>query len=293
VPVAITGAPGYPRNLVITQSGPGGTTANLSWSPPSNGTVTAYVIDAGTSSGAVNVGTFPVGPVTSLQAQVACGIYFVRIRATNALGSSGASNEVSMNVCNVVATPGAPTNLSSTVAGSTVSLAWAAPTTGGPPSGYLVEAGFSPGTTAVTLPLGNQTSLSVPGVAQGVYYVRVKATNVSNGVTQTSPASNEIQVVVGNPVLPPGAPGGLTATVGAGRSVTLTWTAPSSGGSPTGYVIQAGSASGLSNLAQLAIGNTTTFTANGVPPGTYFVRVRGSNQAGQGLASNEVTVVVP
>jgi predicted phage tail protein len=58
-------------------------------------------------------------------------------------------------------------------------------------------------------------------------------------------------------------------------------------------VLEAGSATGLSNLASVAIGPATTFSTSGVPAGSYFVRVRAVNAAGSSAVSNEVIVVVP
>jgi hypothetical protein len=43
----------------------------------------------------------------------------------------------------------------------------------------------------------------------------------------------------------------------------------------------------------ISIGNVLAFGAPGVPPGVYYVRVRGFNAAGQGPVSNEVVVGVP
>lgn len=90
----------------------------------------------------------------------------------------------------------------------------------------------------------------------------------------------------------PAAPLSLTATV-AGGTVTLTWLVPTSTDPATSYVVEAGSSSGLANLAAFdTLGTATTFTATEVPAGTYFVRVRARNSAGTGAASNEVAVTV-
>jgi photosystem II stability/assembly factor-like uncharacterized protein len=91
---------------------------------------------------------------------------------------------------------------------------------------------------------------------------------------------------------PPATPTGLTSAV-SGANVTLSWTAPAGVCSLTGYVVEAGSAAGLSNLAVLPTGGTaTTFSATGVGKGTYFVRMRASNENGTSGPSNETIVRV-
>jgi hypothetical protein len=61
----------------------------------------------------------------------------------------------------------------------------------------------------------------------------------------------------------------------------------------TSYVIEAGSAPTLANLANFSTGNALTiFQASGVGPGTYYVRVRAQNAAAISAASNEVVVTV-
>jgi hypothetical protein len=94
----------------------------------------------------------------------------------------------------------------------------------------------------------------------------------------------------------PSAPRGLTASQ-SGGAVTLTWQPPSSG-VPASYVIQAGSAPGLSNIApNFDLGGTaTTFTAR-VAAGSYYVRVyaKSNSCASPALlspASNEILLTV-
>jgi len=102
-------------------------------------------------------------------------------------------------------------------------------------------------------------------------------------------SSNEIRVDIAPPPLP-SPPQSLAALV-AGNVITFTWQAPSASG-VTGYVLEAGSGPGLSNLAVLPLGDTTTFVTPPVPNGSYYVRVRGRNTSGTGPASPEVRVVV-
>jgi hypothetical protein len=75
--------------------------------------------------------------------------------------------------------------------------------------------------------------------------------------------------------------------------VSLDWDPPESG-TPTTYVIDAGSYPGGSNiLANYATGSAlVSFTATSVSTGTYVVRVKAANAAGTGPASNEIVVVV-
>jgi hypothetical protein len=90
------------------------------------------------------------------------------------------------------AAPGAPGNLAGTVAPSSVTLTWSAPTSGDPPASYVVEAGMSPGATAGTRDTGSTATTATFAVPPGQYYVRVRATNECG----LSGASNEIALTV-------------------------------------------------------------------------------------------------
>lgn len=91
----------------------------------------------------------------------------------------------------------------------------------------------------------------------------------------------------------PGPPGNLTATVNPTQTISLQWTAPTSGGVPTGYVVQIGTSTGASNVSETTItGTATSFVTPVMQVGTYFIRVRAFNGSGVSIASNEVTVNV-
>ena len=78
-----------------------------------------------------------------------------------------------------------------------------------------------------------------------------------------------------------------------GSTVSLGWLGPTTGDSPTSYVIEAGSGPGLSNILVFDTGSTAGgFQATSVPAGTYFVRLRARNSAGTSGPSNEVTIIV-
>jgi hypothetical protein len=187
-------------------------------------------------------------------------------------------------------TPDPPTNLTSSVYGSSVYLYWRAPAAGPTPATYYIEAGSVPGASDlagfVTGTVYTSYSTNVSG--GGTFYVRVRS--VAAGVM--SAPSNEILITVADPAIP-GAPYGVNVSV-SGTTVTLRWYQPYVGAAPTSYVIQASDRpGGPANLANLATGNTsTTFTATGVAGGTYFVRILAANSRGVGPASNEVSVIV-
>jgi hypothetical protein len=190
-----------------------------------------------------------------------------------------------------VAAPGAPSNLSATVSGSTVTLNWTAPVGGDAPTSYVVQAGSSTGlNNLANFDTGStSTTLVVLNVPAGTYFVRVRANNAAGA----GAASNEFQLVVagGAPCGSLSAPSGVSASV-TGSTVVLSWTAPS-GCSPTSYIIQAGSTSGASDLANFSTGSTaTTFTAAGVGPGTYYIRLLSAAAGVLSAPSTEVVFVV-
>jgi hypothetical protein len=87
----------------------------------------------------------------------------------------------------------------------------------------------------------------------------------------------------------PGPPQTLASTV-SGQFVQLNWAPPVAGGQQE-YILEAGSSSGLSNLASYTLTNTASFSAT-APQGTYYVRARARNACGTSAPSNEVILSV-
>ena len=204
---------------------------------------------------------------------------------------SGARSVVRTAVASATA-PGAPVNLVATPNGNTVTLTWGAPSSGDPVVTYIIEAGSAPGLANLANITTNNTAttFSATGVGNGTYYVRVRAQNAAG--MMSAPSDDSRLVVGGAPCTSaPNAPSGLTNSP-SGSTVTFTWTAPSAGCAVTSYLLQAGSASGQSNLASSNIGSATSYVAIGVGNGVYYVRVLATNASGQSAPSNEVVVTV-
>lgn len=212
------------------------------------------------------------------------GSGIVRVQVASNPGAQRAGTLLVAGV-SVTVTQGAfavtPPNLAAMVTGSLVSFNWSG--TPGATS-YVLEAGSVPGAANIAvLPLGAATGFQIVA-PNGTYYVRVRAWLPSG----TSTLSNEVTVVVG-PV-PPGPMGHLSSAV-VGNVATFGWTPPATGGTPSEYRLEAGSAPGLANIAVMPVQGTGLIVP-GVPPGVYFVRVRAVNAAGAGAPSNEVLVSV-
>lgn len=275
---------GAPRTLAATVTG---LDVRLTWLAPATGTPTGYVLRAGTAPGAANLFNGAVGATLSIAAPLPSGVYYARVHAQNASGLGPASNEVTFTVGTTAAPglPGAPTALAGSVSGTTVSVSWAPPSSGGAPTGYVAQVGTSPGAANVFNAAVGAITAASGTLAPGTYYIRVRAQNAAG----TGPASNEVAVTVGPSCTLPAAP--VLSGGASGGTVSLSWTTPA-GGPIAGYTLQAGSSSGASNLYNAAVGLTNGLAA-GVGPGTYYIRVLATAACGAGAVSNQLAVTVP
>jgi hypothetical protein len=173
------------------------------------------------------------------------------------------------------------------VSGGTVTITWLRPVMEDP-SDYILEAGSSTGASNLgILRSGRLTGMSFANVPFGRYYVRIR------GLFASGPrdASEELVINVGACDSMPVAPSTFTSSV-RGNVVTLNWTLPAGASEPSGFVIEAGSATGLANLAVLNLGSGMRSLTVAAPPGRYFVRIKGRNPCGDGPVSTEVMIEV-
>jgi len=269
-------APSAPPGLSASVTG---SRLTLTWGAPSGGAAASqYFLYVGTAPGVANIANgLAVGNTLTASGDLGPGRYYARVQGSNRFGAGPISGEISFVVGGLEG-PRTPAGLAVSWQGTVATLTWG---TSVGATAYILEAGTAAGASNIaTFSVGAATSYAVD-VPPGTYYVRVRAANAVG----TSAPSNEI-VLQGRGA--PNRPTSLSQS-GSGSTVNLRWTAPSGGTAPTGYVLEAGSAPGLADLAVVNLGAATTFSAT-VPPGTYYVRVRAVNARGSSPASNEIIV---
>lgn len=192
------------------------------------------------------------------------------------------------NVASGGAPPQAPTAMNANALVNTVTLTWTPSGSGGPAASYIIEAGTAPGLaniTTITVP-GSTTSLVVNDVPIGTYYVRIKARNVLG----TSGYSPTAAVTVGV-CTPPGPPGPINYSVND-QTVSLSWTAPASGGPAQNYILGVGSAPGGLDILISTYPASVTNLVTAAPYGNYYVKLAATNVCGMSAPTAEVLIQV-
>lgn len=174
-----------------------------------------------------------------------------------------------------------PTGFTGEVVGDQVTVRWQPSPMGLPATAYILEAGSGRGlANLATLDVGSALSFSAAGIPAGTYYLRVRAVTPLG----TSAPTDDLVLTVGGGAgctSPPPPPLGPLVEID-GSTISMFWF-PTTGSAPSSYVLQAGSGHGLSNLANLDVGNVQTLVVPGVPPGIYFIRVAARNACGMGI----------
>jgi len=148
-------------------------------------------------------------------------------------------------------------------------------------TGVLINGSNLTGATALTFSGSGVTAsgLSVNGAGTQItatVTIGAAAALGARNVTATTPAGTSAALLGGFTVTAPSpvaAPTNVTATVGPGNTVTLTWTDNST--NETGFSIQrATNSTFTAGMVQNFVGaNVTTFNTGSLPPGTYYFRV--------------------
>lgn len=174
-------------------------------------------------------------------------------------------------------------NLPATAAAQSVPVTIAWDQNDDNPDGYAVYIGTEPGVYTEAIDVGLATSyIFSKGVIGQRYYFNVAAYKPK---AHLGGKAKEVSAVIETPAL-----AGLEPAIVNGSNVTLKWLATSM--SPiVDFLLEAGTASGLSNIFSGSVGPTSQLSAS-VGPGTYFVRVRPRTTTHIGQAVNEVSFSV-
>ena len=241
-PTAVPSAPGAPIGLEA-EAGAGFNLLN--WTAPTdagNPSFTRYDIYRSTTSGVYGapIGNVLAGTLVFNDTTPIAGTpYFYVVRAVNTAGSSPASNEVTATSTPGPQIPTAPLELDAISGNGYVVLDWVVPANPGNPelTRYDIFRGATLGSVVylANVTAGTLTYNDTTTVNNNTYVYVVKAVNTLG----SSPASNS---ATASPGIPPGTPTGFTA-IGQRNQITLSWTAPASGG-VSNYLVYRGTTAG-------------------------------------------------
>ncbi|WP_420435575.1 fibronectin type III domain-containing protein [Candidatus Poriferisocius sp.] len=295
--------PGLPTSVQFTGTGPDRLT--VAWTAPTAtgaSAITGYTIQWCTATNKVCAGSWSSASATGTSYTIA-GLtgsisYGVRVQAVNSRGTGSWSNPTFASTT-AATPPSTPSGLAASIDDRQIALRWNAPSANGAPiTAYTVECRLG-GTAIATGNCGSSawtryttvsgTSTTISGLANGTAYdIRVRASNRAG--------SSAWATVAATPAARPRIPFDVRAS-NSGRNILVTWTAPSSGGSPiSSYTVEFCSGGCTSWRSTTVSGNppATTATLTGLSSGTtYRVRVRAANRAGESGWSTTGTATTP
>jgi hypothetical protein len=286
-------APGQPTGVSATT---GSGSATVSWTAPSNGgsAITSYTITpyiGSTAQTPTVLAGSPPGTSTTITGLTNGTAYTFTVSATNSVGTGPAS--AASNSITPAAAPAQVTGVSATAGSGGATVSWTAPSNGGSPiTSYTITPyiGSIAQTATVVSGAPPGTSTTITGLTNGTAYTFTVAATNGVGTGPASAASNSV-----TPVSAPAQVTGVSATAGNG-SASVSWTAPSNGGSAiTSYTITpyiGSTAQTATVLAGSPPASSTTITGltNGT---TYTFTVSATNSAGPGPASAASNSITP
>lgn len=276
-----TTIPDAPTGLTAT---PGNASASLSYAAPvyyGGASVTAYVAqyssDGGTTWTLANTSPSSCSTTTCTVVGLINGTsYEFEVAAVNAVGQGPWS--VPSPTVTPITTPGAPTNLTSTLASQSTQLNWSPPASNGGATITLYTVTGSPSGSCTT----STTSCVITGLTNGTSYTfTVTATNAAG----TGPSSTSTSVT---PAAVPSPPQDVTATPG-NTQATVSWSAPATdnGATITGYTVTSTPGGFTCSTSSIAPATpATSCVVTGLTNGTrYTFTVTATNAAGTSAPS--------
>ncbi|MDR2785027.1 MAG: hypothetical protein LBB83_03830 [Treponema sp.] len=212
--------------------------------------------------------------------------YYYKVAAVNSANTEGdLSNAVSGTYTGGSSSLSAPTGLTRTVSGSSVTLTWNSVSNA---MSYNVYRGTSvSGTYSQINSYTSIASYTDSPSAAGTYYYKVSAVSSSGS---ESPLSASVSATVTGGGSSPDTPTGLTPAV-SGSSVTLTWNSVSNA---TSYkVYRSTSASGTYSPINSNNYTSTSYPDSAVSAGTYYYKVSAVSSSGsESLLSASVSATI-
>ncbi|MCK9410644.1 MAG: fibronectin type III domain-containing protein, partial [Bacteroidetes bacterium] len=274
---------------VAFSAGFNGGSAITSYKYSTDGGTTFRTRAAGTTASPLVITTASSDGTTALANGTS---YNIQIKAVNVAGDGAAS---STTAATPVAVPSAPTITAITPSSGALSVAFSAGFDGGSAITsykYSTDGGTTfrtraAGTTASPIVIAFASSDGTTALVNGTSYdVQILAVNANgDGAPSATTAAT--------PRTTPSAPTNVSGTSG-NTQVSLTWTAPSDGGSAiTDYVVEFNDGSGFATFAD-GTSTSAAATVTGLTNGTsYTFRVSAVNAAGTGAISAISAAVTP
>jgi predicted RNA-binding protein with TRAM domain len=304
-----TGVASSPSASVVPSTVPGAPTIGTATSNANGQSVVSFTAPASNGGAAISSYTVsasdttnPGTPITASGAASPITVtglsngdtYSFTVTATNVSGTGPASGSTTATPTGV---PGAPTNVTAVVGGSTgtgtAAVSWTAPASNGGAgiSKYTVTSstGSKTCSTTATPPAVPATTCNVTALTNGTNYTfTVVATNAS-GNSAASVAGPVGGVVPSTTPATPSAP--TVVVAGLNGQATVTWTAPNNNGSTiTGYTLNPTPACpGCTGLTAAASPTTVSGLTNGT---SYTFTLVATNANGNSAASSASTAAV-
>ena len=245
--------PATPTNLIGSASAD---SVSLSWDAVSN--ASSYKVYRDNSL------LVPVTSNSFSESGLNDGTYLYKVAAVNSSGASSDTASISITVDN--SSPHAPTNLTATVSGSSVSLSWGIADSA---SSYKV---YRDNNFLISV---SSNSFSESGLEDGAYLYEVTSVNISGESTSKASVSVTVYTAL------PNAPTNLTAMVSS-DSVELSWDVVSDAISYKVY----------RDGSLLGSVNTNNFDDIGLVDGTYTYEVSSVGDNGESTSTASVSATI-